>query len=151
MDWWSFWLQVYKTRGLITEKEAESVEKLIRNMEFDGANKKIKSVDEFEEVLSSAKDKIVDTTEDIIASTVEKVVNNSTDWGALGYGVGSSRNASLETIPAHITVNENLMNRIRQGKIDGVESEQVINSLRHAQKMLDLTDRINKATKTTES
>ena len=92
-----------------------------------------------------ATEKIIDNTQTLINRTAGRIINKTTKWGAV------PEEGELGTIPDVITINENLLNKIRKGELEGLTIENVQDAQRKAQSMLELLDNQGQASKSTDS
>ena len=132
-----------KPKALITEAEALRIEKSIKEINFENTGKKIKSIDDFDEVMLLAKNKMTDNLEYSLGKTTKDIIEDTT-WGTVGPPL------DLRTIPQHYQINSNLKQMLRAGKIDGLTEKQALTYLRKAQMALDVIANTTIGQKTTD-
>jgi|2_EtaG_2_1085320.scaffolds.fasta_scaffold00182_21 hypothetical protein len=139
-----------KARALITEKEATEIEDLIREIDWEGKGK-IRTQDDFIEVLEASRDNITNEVKYEVALTMQKVLNESvttesnTEWIS-----GNASDGSLGELPKTIMIDPKLRIRIERGEVKDnnvvLSIEKVTDILRHANNINETVANMGKGT-----
>ena len=123
-----------KPKALITEAEASQIESKLKSMDFDGVT--VKSVKDLREVLNNSVEYINDDFRYSIKRTTSDVVNY-----IKGENIKRGDKGDLGMIPETITINEALMQDIRNNSVRGedgsiVDIETAMDAQRHVNRLL---------------